>query len=95
MKLPKIKDYPKKLLIGEEYYAIRFVKSLENSDEVGECCPQDRVIRIKRKIGRQDTFKTFIHEVIHAFEFEYELKISHALVYQLEEAIYSFLIENT
>lgn len=38
--------------------------------------------------------KTYIHEVLHAFEEEYDIRISHKAVRQLEEAMFDFWVAN-
>ncbi len=38
--------------------------------------------------------RTFVHECLHALEFEYNIQIRHKTVYELEEAICAFLIDN-
>lgn len=93
MKLPTIRQYPKTIHINDEIYEIKFVKKLATK-EVGECDPQTRVIKIKLGMGAPETFTTFIHEVLHAFEFEYDLNVDHPTIYKLEKAITDFLLTN-
>ncbi len=96
MKLPLIKDYPKTLTLGGEIYTIRFVKCIGKDKETyGQCDPEKLEILIRRGLGREETFKTFIHEIIHGLvEFESDIELKHKHVYKLETAIYEFLFQN-
>lgn len=96
MKLPNRKRYPKELLIGDETYSIKFVSKVDKGscDVVGNCNPTTRRIRIKNDLSAADTFYTFIHEVLHAMEFEYEVDIKHSHIYMLEKAISDLFLQN-
>ncbi len=96
MKLPPIRKYPKEIRVKDEMYKIKFVRKIagESSDTQGLCDPNTRIIRIKLGQSAAETFYTFIHEVLHAFEAEYEIKTSHPDVYKLEKAIGDFLLTN-
>ena len=61
---------------------------------IGETDSNKREIRIKAGMSDNETFKTFIHEVLHFIEMEYPVKIKHSLVYELEQAIYEFVVDN-
>lgn len=91
MRVPKIKDYPKELFLKGDCYKVVFVKNLKN---LGEVDPSSHTLRIRAGMSRNETFKTFIHEVLHIIEFSWPLPIPHKLVYNLEEAIFSFLLDN-
>lgn len=94
MKLPAPSKYPKSIRIGDEDYRIQFVTQIENKDDLGMCDFGSKVILIKRGMTKEETFKTFIHEALHAIECERNLKISHKLVYELEEGIFQLLKDN-
>ena len=88
MRVPKITDYPKQIQIGDAIYKIKFVARIGNSrTTLGICDPSDYIIRIKKGMTKEETFATLIHELLHAFEAEYDINISHKAVYQLEQAI--------
>lgn len=95
MRLPKQSQFPKTLQVSDEVYKIQWVRAFKGHDnQVGECCWTDKIIRIKLGQTPSDRLKTFIHEVIHAYECEFGLKMPHKLVYQMEEALFQFLMEN-
>lgn len=94
-------SYPKTLKVGDRTYRIRFVKSIRRCKrEVGKGAtvglhdPSRIEILIKQGMSHDDTLKTLLHELVHAIEYEYEIKISHRGVYKFEEAIFDFLVAN-
>lgn len=94
MKLPNIRDYPKEITLNQETYKVRFVRQFEDKKQLGICDPSEREIVIRMGLGKKETFKTFIHEVLHLLEFEGPVTLHHKTIYKLEEAIFSLLIEN-
>lgn len=94
MKLPTKRRYPKTLIIKGEEWRIAWVDRIEGADVLGLCDPSNRIIYIKNKQSAKQTFLTYLHEVLHALEMEYDISISHRAVYKLEVAIHSFLMDN-
>ncbi len=91
----KRKDYPKELHIGDEVYRVRFTRKMEDPTHLGECDPSSKEIRILPGQSREDTLKTFIHEVCHALlQFENNTGVEHKTIYKLEEPIYRFFLDN-
>lgn len=96
MKLPRKSDYPKEISIpckdgDTQVYKITWVKGFKDKDQLAECDPSDYVIRIKLGQTRQQLFKCFIHEILHAVEFEFPINLSHTSIYKLEEALFQLL----
>lgn len=50
-----------------------------------------RQIILKKGLAKTQSELAFIHEVLHAIEFEYELQIPHGLIYLLEIPIHKIL----
>lgn len=94
MILPKRRDYPKHISYNGEEYAVRFVRKFKEKLQMGECCPSEKIIRIKIGLSKEETFITFLHELCHMVEFEAPVKIPHPLVYKLSEALAQIFIEN-
>jgi hypothetical protein len=93
--------YPTTLKIGDRVYKIKFVKSIRGCKRpvgkgatIGICDPARIEILIKKGLSIDETLKTFIHEVLHAFEYEYDIKIAHIGVDKFEEAIFDFIWAN-
>ena len=96
MRLPKVKEYPRRLLIGDSHWELKFKRLIiDNGTKcVGLCDPGDQEILISQGLTSDDRLKTFIHEVLHAMEIEGDFNLDHKHVYKLEELIFSFLINN-
>lgn len=96
-------NYPERLKIGDRYYRIRFVKSirgckksvLSKGTNVGLCDEARAEILIRAELTTDEKLATLIHELIHAMEFEYQIKIPHEAVYQYEKAVFDFLCANS
>lgn len=94
--------YPKSVLIKDTVYDIVFVKKMRHKTRSGGlgitygiCDPSEAKILISKGIGKKKTLETLIHELLHAFEAEYDVDIPHRLVYRLEKPILDFLINNS
>ncbi len=91
MIIPKIADYPKTIYIRGDAYALIFVKDMEC---LGETHARNHTIKVRAGMSRNETFRTVIHEILHAMEFSHPVKLKHKTVYKLEEAIFQFFIDN-
>lgn len=68
---------------------------VEGESLTGYCHQETRTIWVSKRQRRPGLEKAFLHELIHAIQFEYELKIDHDDVYDLEKALYEvFRINN-
>ena len=90
MKLIPQNKYPKKIHVGCEVYKILFVKM----KDYGETDSGTRTIKIKKGLSPRETLRTFIHEMIHCAEFEFDIPLKHKVVYKLEEALFNMLFDN-
>jgi hypothetical protein len=91
MRIPTAKQYPASVSIRGETYKILFVKNL---DCLGETNWEDKTIKIRAGMSKNETFRTFIHESLHAIEFDWPVNLKHKTVYKLEKAIFQFLLDN-
>jgi len=98
MRLPSKKDFVGEWIIGEYTWSVSFVKSIEygprNKHLVGITDYYNKSIQLKTKEPKLDTYSTFIHELIHAIDDEYEINLDHDQVYKLEEAMMKFMLAN-
>lgn len=60
----------------------------DDPDCLGLCDPQKRIIYLKLGMSDAETFKTYVHELLHAMSAEHEFELPHRTVYALEEAIF-------
>lgn len=72
-------------------YEVLFVDSFDASDDLGQCRPTEKQIVIKNGQSDTDTYKCFLHELFHAFNFEHpKMKLTETQVIELEEAFYRY-----
>ena len=73
-------------LTGKVAYEVVWTDGL-GKDTCGECRYDSKQIILKNGLSQRLTTQTFIHEVLHAVEFEYGIPIPHTIVTQLDEAL--------
>lgn len=79
--------------IGDQCYELKFVQRLPDND-LGLCDPSRNSCYIKLGQTKKETFKTFIHEMIHAIEDVYDFDLPHDFVEVLEVGVSDFIIDN-
>jgi hypothetical protein len=103
MKFPGQRAYPKTIRVNEDIWHIKFVRKVPErhyGKEViwGLCDPGEFTIYIKQGQTREQTFSTFVHEVLHAIEASYDFHIdktdAHPKIYAIELAIVQLLRDN-
>lgn len=94
MRLPKEAKYPTSIEVDGEDYRIIFVDQIEGNHTLGLCDPGNRTIQLARGQKPKELLATFIHEVLHAIEFERDLTISHKNVEELAQGLTAILLEN-
>ena len=86
---------PRAIYINENFWKVRYAEVIKKQPMCqGLCIPHRREILIKLSLSPRERVITFMHELLHAIDYEYDLKIPHALVYGLEEPLANFFIEN-
>ena len=89
MKIPhKVRIKPK------VSYSIVWVDRFDDPTVMGMCHPDLKQIHIKNGMSKAATLKTFIHELLHAIEFAYEIKIEHKTIYSLEDPLFYIFAYN-
>lgn len=94
MKIPhKIEIKP-----GIVYY-VNYVKRFDDPNQTGYCLGHDsevgcRTIWLKIGLPKKIMIKTFIHEVLHAIDFEWGIKIPHKLIDALEGPLFYLFSKN-
>lgn len=79
-------------MINDEIYTVKFVTNLPGM--IGQCCGGERIIKIKKGLSPHERFKTYIHEVAHAIEFEWGISIPHELIDEMEAPLAHFFLTN-
>lgn len=91
----KLSDIPKTIIVKGSLWEIQFVRVIPNEPNASGLCDRDeQQISIESSLTKSEKAKTLIHEILHAFEYEYNIRIPHKLVYLLEEPIYRLLVDN-
>ena len=91
----KLSDIPKSIYVNGSLWEIFFVRGIAGEpDAAGQCDGDEKEIMVDSSLSKREKAKTLIHEILHSFEYEYNIKIPHKLVYQLEEPIYRLLVDN-
>lgn len=85
-----------KLKIGRRTYKVTFEKAplLNDKSCRGYYMPDSKQIVLKRGMDKIEREETLIHEVLHGIEEEYNLKISHALIHELEKPLAAYIRSN-
>lgn len=87
--------YPAKIKIKRTQYSIQIVDVCPGGPELyGECLGDNKIIFIKKGYSKRFTFEIFLHEVMHALEYEYGFRIPHDIINQLESPLRRMLFEN-
>lgn len=86
---------PSEIIVKKAKYQVVMTNTMDFDDEVyGLCDPQTRVILIKKHMTKRQTLATFIHEVLHAIEFEYGFTLGHKIINPLEHPLTDFIRHN-
>lgn len=72
-------------------YEIVWVDRFDDEHCLGECRGDVKQIAILKNQSDKQTFQTFLHEVLHAIEFEHGISLPHKSIHVLDAAIYKIL----
>lgn len=70
------------------FYEVVWVDKFDDPDQLGYCTADKRLIYIKKDLSEKESMTIFLHELLHALEFEYGLKIPHKLIYSLQDPLW-------
>lgn len=90
------RDFPKFLDVGDNRWRVRFCQRVPDHPPniLGLCDPATHTIWILQKQTPKERFKTFVHELIHALEYEFDFNMPHKSIYDLEEPLTQFWEDN-
>lgn len=94
--MKSFKDYPKLVDVESMNWEVRFKRKLfhEGKEVDGLCDYEEKVIYIRIKKDRCDMFRVFIHEVLHAIEYENDHDIPHKYIEQIDTGLAKFMRKN-
>jgi len=95
MKPPSYKAYPRHIVIYKNIWDVKFSRGLIDGCDLGQCDEALELLEISLKQkNRKELLKTFIHEVLHGIEKEYEIILGHDVINKLEDPLANLLLEN-
>ena len=90
---------PKTLIIGKSEWSVVMLKEIDKPLKDGTitwgyCDEAKQQIEILSRLKTRPRLRTFIHEVMHAFEDEYGLEIEHKLLDKIATAFADLILVN-
>lgn len=89
---------PKELVIGDSIWTVKSVRKIQFNERkretIGLNDPSTQEILIKTGMSPKERLTTLIHEIIHAFEDEYDVEIGHEIIEKIEDGVAQFFIDN-
>lgn len=76
------------------FYHVVWVDRFDDPKQIGWSDKDARLIYLKHRMGVKETNEIFIHEVLHAIEYEYDIALPHKLVYALQGPLALLLTQN-
>jgi hypothetical protein len=106
MRLPRIKDYPREWLFGDDLWTLKFVRKIDGNENIlGLCDPSELVIYIKTKQTRLEMLMSTMHEIFHGLEHSYDIcfdnkpiytyRTFHSYIYKMEKALALTFLQNS
>lgn len=88
----KKRMYPSYVMVKGQRYDLHLtpyiaIGKAKPNEVIGWCAEKDKFILIHSGLSEKDAFSTLIHELLHAIDEEYGVRIPHKLIYQLEGAL--------
>jgi hypothetical protein len=82
-------------VVNKRHYTVTFTDEIAGRPDVlGECHHEPPIILLKSKQSEKEVFSTLIHELVHVFDFEYDINLTETQVQKLEKAVIRFLNKN-
>lgn len=69
--------------VGRQWYRVCFARRLKNND-LGFCDGDMKLIVLSRNQSLKEMRATFEHELDHAFDYEYRLRLAHSKIKKME-----------
>ena len=95
MKFPAVKDYPREIYVKDITYQIRYVNTIKGKKRLLGLCDDDaKIIWVRKTQSPRGIFRTLLHELLHAIEYEYDVLLKHNRIGVLEVALEALLTDN-
>ena len=91
------KKIPRQLTIKGAHWHVVVTRTLfyqDGQELLGLCDPSTRTIFINKSQSHRQQWITFLHEALHALEYEYSFHLSHKTIEKIEDALGEFIRDN-
>lgn len=90
------RDFPAEITLCGETWRIIFKRRIEDDgiECLGLCDSETKTIYIRLGQSPEERAATFLHEALHAIEFELERTIGHKIINLIEGPLAAMLLEN-
>lgn len=85
---------PKQVRVGAQTYSVEFDASIRDNGVQGECNFRQLAIRLLDDRPPTRVQETFLHELIEALNYEYQVGLRHKQIADLGMAMYQVLRDN-
>lgn len=75
-------------------YEVVYQRVIDDHNDVGYCDDKKKILYIKLGLEKLEELDTFIHEIFHAVEKEYKIKINHTKLDKLATALAEAIVAN-
>lgn len=91
-----LKIPPRIRIKARVFYEIVWQEKIADDDHcLGLCDLDKKIIYLRIGMSEAETFKTLLHETLHAISAEHDFELPHKTVYALEDAIFRVLKLNS
>lgn len=85
---------PSHVKVKNVTYEILWTDEFPENAFYGQCDGLTKQIIIQKGLSKKQTLRTFYHELLHAIDFEYKVKIPHRLINKLEIPLLNLFLSN-
>lgn len=93
------RDIPRQFYIRDAVYEVKWKRDLTAfiglpGRTIGFCHEADQIIYVQLGLSVEDRLMVVCHEVLHAIEFEWKIKIPHWLINRIDRPMALFILAN-
>lgn len=86
------KRIPKSFKAGKNTFKVKFIDKFDDGNHVGLSDWNNKCIYIKKKQSKEELVGTYIHECLHIFSDEFQIKLTEKQVGKLEKTLQFWLL---
>lgn len=92
------KDFPRQIVIGESLWTVHWKRDIPGARPgrivMGMTYGDDKEIHIRMRLSAKERLATFVHELLHALEYEYGIAVPHEVIYKIDAPLARLIIDN-